>query len=218
MFVCSPQGLSVRSEPLINSHKIGGLKNFEKVFVYAQDKELTEINGVQNYWVKIKFKENFGWVFAAFLAENLDTASLVLSYEGHWIGDKVIENLRDEPTYYTQFDASKYAISLEFNGFGLDDYYDYGSGKGYVKKILPFYEYTYTNDNNKHNGIGSDYSISNIADGGERGGLSHYVYISLEDGKVLGRYEYHEAWYDGSEDMNVIDEIDVEYIFSYSKQ
>ncbi|GHT71977.1 hypothetical protein FACS1894110_25950 [Spirochaetia bacterium] len=71
MFVNSPEGLRVRSEPNINSEKISLLKNGQEVSILNKDMNNVEIDGINGNWYLIQTEEITGWVFSGYLSNSV---------------------------------------------------------------------------------------------------------------------------------------------------
>lgn len=61
-------GLRMRSQPNLNSEKITIFPYKERALVLEKSNELVEIDGQHNYWYKIKYLFNTGWVFGAYIS------------------------------------------------------------------------------------------------------------------------------------------------------
>ena len=66
----SPEGLRRREKPSLDSKVLGVYPDNYIVYVSEIGKELVEIDGISNYWVKIKHnKDPYTWVFGGYLKE-----------------------------------------------------------------------------------------------------------------------------------------------------
>lgn len=59
-------GLRIRNLPDLNSEKIAIFPYKEKALILEKNSELVEIDGLTNYWYKIKYLNYTGWVFGAY--------------------------------------------------------------------------------------------------------------------------------------------------------
>ena len=66
----SPEGLRRREKPSLDSKVLGVYPDNYIVFVSEIGEELVEIDGITNYWVKVKHNNDpFAWVFGGYLKE-----------------------------------------------------------------------------------------------------------------------------------------------------
>lgn len=66
----SPEGLRRREKPSLDSKVLGVYPDNYIVYVSEIGEELVEIDGISNYWVKIKHnKDPYTWVFGGYLKE-----------------------------------------------------------------------------------------------------------------------------------------------------
>ena len=66
----SPEGLRRREKPSLDSKVLGVYPDNYIVYVSEIGKELVEIDGISNYWVKIKHNNDpYTWVFGGYLKE-----------------------------------------------------------------------------------------------------------------------------------------------------
>ena len=66
----SPEGLRRREKPSLDSKVLGVYPDNYIVYVSEIGKELVEIDGISNYWVKIRHnKDPYTWVFGGYLKE-----------------------------------------------------------------------------------------------------------------------------------------------------
>jgi len=75
-YVNSRDGLRVRSNPSINSDRIGVFLHGERIIVYAKTENAETIDGITDYWystrpVNIKDRIYTSWVFGGYLSEYL---------------------------------------------------------------------------------------------------------------------------------------------------
>lgn len=127
MYVTSPEGLRVRSEPSLSAKKIDSLYFGETVLVDKIGPEAT-IDGIKSNWIKVKFydDEQFpdknGWVFGGYLSQwqpemDADAFEFIKSYfkrsgkdyfwasyfpdEYRTVYFRDDENWNQHPTYYS---------------------------------------------------------------------------------------------------------------------
>ena len=66
----SPEGLRLRESPSLDSKVLGVYPDNYIVYVFEIGEELVEIDGITNYWVKVKHNNDpFAWVFGGYLKE-----------------------------------------------------------------------------------------------------------------------------------------------------
>lgn len=66
----SPEGLRLRESPSLDSKVLGVYPDNYIVYVSEIGEELVEIDGITNYWVKVKHNNDpFAWVFGGYLKE-----------------------------------------------------------------------------------------------------------------------------------------------------
>lgn len=114
-FVCSQNGVSVRASSEKNAEKIGALEYLEEVTVIESSSVKDKIDGIENFWIKIKFKDGTGWVFGANLVNSKEYAQMVNQYDGTWVVEKVYSCKTDN--YDFSHDLSSYTVSVEFSGY-----------------------------------------------------------------------------------------------------
>ncbi|TGN19312.1 SH3 domain-containing protein [Leptospira idonii] len=61
-------GLRIRTLPNLNSEKIATFPYKEKAVLIEKEERLDEIDGLVNYWYKIKYSGHTGWVFGAYIS------------------------------------------------------------------------------------------------------------------------------------------------------
>jgi len=83
MYINSPNGLRVRSEPSLNGSILGTLLYGENIVIQEKNNVAVTIDGINNYWYKIiKGWTVSGWVFGGYLSENLPSNAPIIS--GSW--------------------------------------------------------------------------------------------------------------------------------------
>jgi hypothetical protein len=87
MYIISEEGLWIRTEPSLNSNKIGIFLYGERIRVYEKNNMPVTIDGITSHWYKTsgKFYEgkwyNSAWVFGGYLSEQFpDDAPVILGY------------------------------------------------------------------------------------------------------------------------------------------
>jgi hypothetical protein len=72
MYVNSPEGLRIRSNPNINSERIYLLPNKSPVEILERENEEINIDGIPGNWLLIKYNSIEGWVFSGYLINNIN--------------------------------------------------------------------------------------------------------------------------------------------------
>jgi hypothetical protein len=86
MYVNAKEGLRVRSEPSIDSSRVGTFFHGERIVLYEKSDILDTIDGVENYWFQVRGvigKQWFdrAWIFGGYLSGQLpDDAPVVIGY------------------------------------------------------------------------------------------------------------------------------------------
>jgi hypothetical protein len=111
-YINSPEGLNVRDQPDINSMKITTLPNMTSVFVLEINGELNIIDGLENYWYFVQSKSVKGWVFGAYLVNDIMqinnlTKSSEIGNHIEFIANIYFEKAMDNKYIYNKMDILK---------------------------------------------------------------------------------------------------------------
>jgi len=117
MYVMSGDGLNLRAEPTIQSHKIRTLPFLTKVKVLEKSNNFITIDEINSQWYKVSIDSDIGWVFGGYLSLNVDVPKL---YEKSFVAVYRINN-----------------INISFDSFGYENIV-----KRLKKSYLVIYETT----------------------------------------------------------------------------
>lgn len=84
-YVHSEAGLILRAKPDINANKVASIPNKEAVLLYDLPKNAKKetINGLQGYWRKAYYKDQFGYVFDAYLKDYTTDAERKIAMQNY---------------------------------------------------------------------------------------------------------------------------------------
>ncbi|GHU75760.1 hypothetical protein FACS189461_2500 [Spirochaetia bacterium] len=150
MYVNSPDGLRVRSEPGLDGNKVGLLEYKARVEIMETDSHIVYIDGLKGQWKLINSGQTQGWVFGGYLEESLPQFKLESAIIGNWyIADK---KSTDGKIFYELVYADFYQEKRFENDIMTTFNPDWGEGK-----------YKYTISENKIMGASvgnSDYTFT----------------------------------------------------------
>ena len=87
--------VNIRSQPSTSAEIIGKLGLHDEIEVLENSKKLQEIDGVEQYWYKIKFKNIIGYIWGGYIA----VEQYIFDIDKNGINDYVYFRFRDD--WYT---------------------------------------------------------------------------------------------------------------------
>lgn len=115
MYICCNYNVRVRKSDDINSEAIGKIPPLAEVVIVTKTGTKGTVNGIDAYWVKVRYGELEGFVLDCFLQNNFSKAKSLLAMEGIYQGYKVInsKNLNGSEVQEVQ----KCKVTLEYLGY-----------------------------------------------------------------------------------------------------
>lgn len=115
MYICCNYNVRVRKSDDINSEAIGKIPPLAEVVIVTKTGTKGTVNGIDAYWVKVRYGELEGFVLDCFLQNNFSKAKILLAMEGIYQGYKVdkIKNLSDEEV----LEIKNSKVTLEYLGY-----------------------------------------------------------------------------------------------------